>query len=1549
MMVTDRNTASQLPSSPASRPIGLAYGDAASSYEWSKASGTPNYFNILVARRAEIREQDMGADEGLLMEWMLLMQELDVLSRIGAASEAGKQSKSSKKFGTTNTSPSTTTSTRKSTKRTTTPITPPATPQANIRTTPDRIPITERPRVCIVERRPNESIGLQISSTKQSAVPRVSWVSPEGPSALAGIRAGDVLMQMNGIDCIDKSNAEIAKMIQKGGTELRLLVAAAQSSTKHITSSDNDHRVREHATDVLKTMTPGPQVRTQVSQVTDLNSIFSPATSSPPKTTTTSSNQTQQPGGNRSHDESASIDPAAAVRQLAQGMLKNMAAGTSSVTTSPSSSSSSATTTPSSKSDMSPKTGDHLTTSNYVSPYAPSKKFSSIVKPVETFSVISALSRGSKYVDKPPKQKAFWEKHVEEPDKNAKKKFLRAGSRKDERMREKQDKASNGDNQLERPIKAFINNQRKSGSFGDLNTTFDSTDAEDRVEKVKQQEAPQTQKPQEPQEPDAKLSASARKKNDSVALVQRQRDEARDERDQLVDQLVTLTDNYEELLTSKETLIESLEKTVSKQAKEVKSLEQQKKLYMAKASSATSTHSSEVFKITHQQEKLAKEWNKGVSDNSSLVNENRRIKALLTESTNKVAKLTKELNSVSKIKTSNSSELEELREMVTVMEEALEAKDEVLKMKLLTREDELSQLKKQLRIDLALEQDKIRSSLHKDFEALQDDLRTTKQLHEQEKQAALNTKQAEMDKALKQLQDSIQLSLSSTSTSDSESAILVEQMRSALNEKEIEKQEALDARQRFCDDLVRQKQEEMERALAQKDKELGSALNVAQREVDKLLEGKQMEVDALLDTKDHTITLLSRELDEAKTKVKMTMSVSAKNSGSADLSQALKSLHVLLDTKTSEVHQLEDAIKHARDENEITLRQLEEKHKEDVIAAVEESNSKMASVMEEMQTALFEAMSAKGDLLCLDEKATNLIAKEMGQDSKDKDVFESQQTLARVTDALANTDPTVNKEVIKLKLQIARLLNKDEVAISGLKTLEDSSAQEKIDALREENLSLHNQITGFKAQQKLLTTSNTCDICTVNNKMSSDNTEQNNVTPAKDPEYQAQHQQLVDLQQSKSELELELNAKNTTCTELQLSNDNLEEARVILQEHAWKVETELRTRVEETQALYATRRRLLNEILELKGNARVFCRVRPLLPSETDLEQAQLRLAFSAMGKIGVVDDTGRNVTGSKVSKAYDFEFNGVFDQQVAQEQVFEEVKQLVDCAISGYNVCMFAYGQTGSGKTYTMTGEADPEKEGIIPRTVKHTFNEVRRLEEHGWTFEVSVSFLEIYNETIRDLLVENTTTDADLPRYDIKQGKDGSMFVTNLTHRVVHDHEQLNQLVAHANTNRAVGFSDLNEHSSRSHSICQLVINGENAEAGTTLRTKISMVDLAGSERLMRAEHIIDAAPMDDRTRLREEYALRQKETLNINKSLSNLANVVQAIQTKSQHIPYRNSKLTYFLQDALGGSSKSLMMVNISPREDCLNESLNSLRFAAKVNNTSFGKADRNVFEK
>merc|ERR1711988_1147181 len=148
----------------------------------------------------------------------------------------------------------------------------------------------------------------------------------------------------------------------------------------------------------------------------------------------------------------------------------------------------------------------------------------------------------------------------------------------------------------------------------------------------------------------------------------------------------------------------------------------------------------------------------------------------------------------------------------------------------------------------------------------------------------------------------------------------------------------------------------------------------------------------------------------------------------------------------------------------------------------------------------------------------------------------------------------------------------------------------------------------------------------------------------------------------------------------------------------------------------------------------------------------------------------------------------------------------------------MFAYGQTGSGKTYTMTGETDESNKGIIPRTVQYTFDEISRLSVQGWELKVTASFLEIYNETIRDLLVEDTDNSQEL-RYDIKQNKNGLMYVTNLITREVADPYQLTKLVEIANKNRAVGFSDLNQHSSRSHSICQLVIKGQNTQTDSTM----------------------------------------------------------------------------------------------------------------------------------
>lgn len=367
------------------------------------------------------------------------------------------------------------------------------------------------------------------------------------------------------------------------------------------------------------------------------------------------------------------------------------------------------------------------------------------------------------------------------------------------------------------------------------------------------------------------------------------------------------------------------------------------------------------------------------------------------------------------------------------------------------------------------------------------------------------------------------------------------------------------------------------------------------------------------------------------------------------------------------------------------------------------------------------------------------------------------------------------------------------------------------------------------------------------------------------------------------------------------------------------------------------RRKLHNTIQELKGNIRVFCRVRPLIGEELlgndgeiqhmnfpDEEQKTLEL--ERLAECSLSESTiGGNRKGNG---RYEFNFDRVFGPSTKQSEVFEEISQLVQSALDGYNVCIFAYGQTGSGKTYTMEGPSveDEENRGMISRAILQIFSNTRELEDKGWQYEFEGSFLEIYNETIRDLLGNHA---ADV-KHEIKlTGTGGNdVMVTNLTTLKITCEDQIADLLKTASKNRAVGETNCNERSSRSHSVFRLKITGLNEITQEQCKGTLNLVDLAGSERLKESGAT----------------GQRLKETQNINKSLSNLGNVIMALGNKENHIPYRNSKLTYLLQNSLGGNSKTLMFVNVSPREEHFSETLNSLRFATKVNQCNIGTATK-----
>ncbi|XP_055721950.1 kinesin-1 heavy chain-like isoform X2 [Salvelinus fontinalis] len=313
---------------------------------------------------------------------------------------------------------------------------------------------------------------------------------------------------------------------------------------------------------------------------------------------------------------------------------------------------------------------------------------------------------------------------------------------------------------------------------------------------------------------------------------------------------------------------------------------------------------------------------------------------------------------------------------------------------------------------------------------------------------------------------------------------------------------------------------------------------------------------------------------------------------------------------------------------------------------------------------------------------------------------------------------------------------------------------------------------------------------------------------------------------------------------------------------------------------------------------KVMCRFRPLNSSEVTRGDKYIP-KFQGEDHV---------VVGSKP-----FQFDRVFQPNTTQEQVYNACAQkIVKDVLEGYNGTIFAYGQTSSGKTHTMEGNLhDTDGMGIIPRIVQDIFNYIYSMDEN-LEFHIKVSYYEIYLDKIRDLL------DMSKTNLSVHEDKNRVPYVKGCTERFVCSPEEVMDTIDEGKSNRHVAVTNMNEHSSRSHSIFQINVKQENTATEQKLSGKLYLVDLAGSEKVSKTG--AEGALLD--------------EAKNINKSLSSLGNVISALAEGSGYIPYRDSKMTRILQDSLGGNCRTTIVICASPSAYNESETKSTLMFGQRA---------------
>ncbi|XP_053318937.1 kinesin-like protein KIFC3 [Spea bombifrons] len=380
------------------------------------------------------------------------------------------------------------------------------------------------------------------------------------------------------------------------------------------------------------------------------------------------------------------------------------------------------------------------------------------------------------------------------------------------------------------------------------------------------------------------------------------------------------------------------------------------------------------------------------------------------------------------------------------------------------------------------------------------------------------------------------------------------------------------------------------------------------------------------------------------------------------------------------------------------------------------------------------------------------------------------------------------------------------------------------------------------------------------------------------------HQLRIDTKSDLLDIGQHLTRLRSTMENMKKSNHELEEIRALYQRESLE------------------RKLLYNQLQELRGNIRVFCRCR------RDDGKGE-HLEFPSNEEILV------NHNGSKKK----FRFDKVFEPQCTQEDVFEGTLPIIRSCVDGYNVCILAYGQTGSGKTYTMMG--NEEKPGVNIRSIRELLRICQGRERIKYT--IKISMVEIYNETVWDLLSQNGNTQLEIR----SQGK--LVTLLGLTEMEVSTEDDIKKTMSFGEKNRTVASTKMNTESSRSHLMVIMRVNSVDSISGVVSSATLTLCDLAGSERISKTEAT----------------GQRLVEAAAINKSLTALGQVFAALKGNSLHVPYRNSKLTHLLQPSLSGHAKACVFVNISPDIKDFAETLSSLQFGSSIQQIALGKPMQN----